>query len=665
MATPEDPLKWAKLAETLNSLQEAYQYELQEIQTPVKALDDKTTTLENAQYDLLKRLKGIDEYPTIAWHGLGRMFGAAQRYTNSDPGLSIPAHDNVQGRGYIDFEPEGVISKQIRWELLVRYGTPMVENNSQAIDSIIPRRGTMELKAPWFTATLGDFDEAYTPLTLWNRNNLDLLWMPEMIAREDDTLKYESFLNHEPQWPFRGMRLGTELAWPDSTWFDYFNISLMADMIRNGYSDLASGGNYFGSGFFTDWLFAGKSQLATKRLFLGGGSNLVLSFDAYALLLWEPMNTEQPGSIYLPVGSSTWAHQYQNLSLKPSVDVSLGDGVVLGASWEAAFSLYQDDSQNSATNVSDWAVIVGPYLKFQHSQISFNYLNVGPDYFAPMAQTRQDLITTTTNFNPGSGLPTPELFSAPLRSQFFLAGVPRAGGIFSFYDRTVDNTFPYGLATPNREGGGLDIDIKTLEKDSLKIKGAVYFVQEIGGNLVVDATGTSVQGVDASLSSVLPVRNFTYVNLGPSFNLGPSIDDPEDLVIGTNVRFEQTSSSIGTLTSAWVLGGVEAGLFSWWNMALSFGADSVNGSEAGYLGTTMARYPYMYDNTDLGKYQVFNINGTNDSLRFSTSFTLNRNSKFYIDYDYTWGNAFPYFGATPTGGNLNNQYAELTYEIQF
>jgi hypothetical protein len=561
----------------------------------------------------------------------------------------------------------------------------MVANDSQAIDSFLPRRGTMELKAPWFTATLGDFDESYTPLTLWNRDNLDLRYVPEMIAREDDTLKYESFLNDEPNWPFRGMRLGTEVAWPDSTWFDHFNLSLMADMLRNGYNDLASGGNYFGPGFFTDWLFAGKGQFATKQLFLGGGSSLKLTFDAYGLLLVEPFNivngnaytgAEQPGSPYSPVGDSTWAHQYQILSLKPSVDVGLGDGLVLGAAWEAASSLYEDDAENSATDVTDWAVIAGPYLKFQHSQITFNYLNVGPNFFSPMAQTRQDLMTTSTNFNPASGLPTPELFSAPLRSQFFLQGVPYAGNIFSFYDRTQDNTFPYGLATPNREGGGLELDVKTLEKDSLKIKGSVYFVQEINPNMVPNSLGTGFVAVDqpATLATA-PVRNFTYVNMGPSFNLGPSIGDPEDLVIGANIRYEETDSSIGTLTSAWVLGGVEAGFFSWWDTALSFGADSVNGSEAGINGTTMARYTYMYEQTftnsndsfvsDLGQYKVFNINGTNESLRLSMTFILNRNSKMFLDYDYTWGNAVPYFGATPTGGNLENQFAELTYEIMF
>jgi hypothetical protein len=263
--------------------------------------------------------------------------------------------------------------------------------------------------------------------------------------------------------------------------------------------------------------------------------------------------------------------------------------------------------------------------------------------------------------NPGG----PDLMTAPLRTQYFLSNVPRAGGIFSFYDRTQDNTFPYGLATPNRQGFGMDLDVKTLEKNALKIPASAYFVQEIGDNIVVNAIGTGFMPVDGTTSVAAPLRNFTYVNVGPSFNFGPFINTG-DLEIGVNVRYENTSSAIGTLTSTWILGGVRAELFPWWEAAASFGSQSMTGSEAGFGGSTMARYSYIFDNSDLGQYQVFKISGTNQSYRFSTSFKVNRNSSIYGDYDLTWGNAIPYIG-TPVGssGTLYNQYMGLTYEIEF
>ncbi|HEY5039942.1 MAG TPA: hypothetical protein VIJ93_12800, partial [bacterium] len=362
---------------------------------------------------------------------------------------------------------------------------------------------------------------------------------------------------------------------------------------------------------------------------------------------------------------ATWAHQYTISSLKPSLDVGLGSDAGFGGTLEGAFSAYVDDKRDSSKNTSDYAILGGPYFRFHHSKVTFNYLNVGPNYFSPLAQTRQDNIT---GLSPAllNGNPTADFFSAPLRNQFFLSNVPRPSGIFSFYDRTQDNTFPYGFATPNRDGFGLDLDVKALEKDTLKILGSVYFVKEISDNLVVNPAATNYVAVDAVPGALTPVRNFTYVNVGPSFNLGPSLGLAGDLEIGVNGRYEQTTSAIGTLTSTWILGGVRAGIFSWWEAAASFGTQQLNGSEAGYGGTTLARYSYTFDNRDLlvGGYSVFNINGSWQSWRVSSTFKMTKNSNLYFDYDMTWGNALPYV-RTSLPGTLNNQFMELTYEIQF
>jgi hypothetical protein len=80
----------------------------------------------------------------------------------------------------------------------------------------------------------------------------------------------------------------------------------------------------------------------------------------------------------------------------------------------------------------------------------------------------------------------------------------------------------------------------------------------------------------------------------------------------------------------------------------------------------MARSVYQFDNTDLvlGGYSPFNINGSRQSWRVSSTFKIDRNSSLYADYDFTWGNAVPYVGTT-LPGTLYNQFMELTYEIQF
>jgi hypothetical protein len=339
--------------------------------------------------------------------------------------------------------------------------------------------------------------------------------------------------------------------------------------------------------------------------------------------------------------------------------VGLGGDVYVGGTFEYAQSRYQDDKLSSARVFNDFAMLGGPYVKFGNSTITLNYLNVGPYYYSPLAQTRQDNLGSTSTITAGS----PNLFDAPLRNQYFLLNLPRASAIYGFYDRTQDNTFPYGLGTPSRQGFGGELDVKTLEKDALRVKGSVYFVQEIGGNLVVNGGGSSFTPVDSPTNSALnPVRNFTYVNIGPSFNLGPSMGLDRDVEIGTNVRYEQTSSVLGTLTSSWILGGIRADILPALEVSVSYGVQSAKGTEAGYGGLLVARYPYLYDNSDLGSYSPLTIDRSTQSARFSMGFKVNRNSTIYLDYDWTDGNLVL---GNPNQATLSNHFGEVTYEIQF
>jgi hypothetical protein len=290
-----------------------------------------------------------------------------------------------------------------------------------------------------------------------------------------------------------------------------------------------------------------------------------------------------------------------------------------------------------------------------------NYLDVGPYYYSPLAQTRQDAVTSLSGL--GTNNFSPELWEAPLRSQYFLNDVPRPSEIYSFYDRTQDNVFPYGLATPNREAVGLDLDIRALDKQALRIKGAAYLAQEIQSDFVL--SGGQYLDVDTLLYQY-PTRQFVYVNVGPSLNLGPSLGWDRDLEIGANFRMEQTTSAIGTLTSVWGLGGIRADILPVWEITAGYSQQTANGTDTGYVvngqQTLYARYVYIYDSTDYGNYQPFHVNGTNQSLRFSNAFKINNHSSLYLDYDWTFGNLLP---LGQIQGTLNNQYGEVTYEVRF
>jgi hypothetical protein len=651
----------------LHNLEETYQYELGKLKDSVKALGRSMDDLENQEYGLRKRVKGIEQFPTIAVHGLGRAFGLSQQYSGDDPNSLYPNPGYRLTYGFLDLEPEAIVTKEIKFNGTVRVETnfspsPFNTEISTSNFSMDLRRICMEFNPPWLSAVLGDFEQSYTPLTLWNRDNLDLMYEPEMWARQDETSKYESFFDHEPDWPLRGLRLGTRILWPDSDVVDELKLSTFVHMIRNGFDGAGiSNSWYFGFNQFADWLVGGTASLKSKKWY-SGDISWQASLDTYGLILDEPLNTDLPRSVYNPNDPTTWGHQYLIGSMKPDLKVGLGNDFYAGATGEYAYSSYQDDKMDSQRVIGDWALNGGPYVQFGASRISFNYLSVGPYYYSPAAQTRQDAVTSVSSvMGPNSSA---ELWPPPLRGQDFLSDVPRAGQIYSFYDRTQDNTFPYGLATPNRQGFGMEMDIQALERNALKVKGAAYLVQEIQADIV--ASGSQYMPVDA-YNGVVPVRKFAYANLGPSFNFGPSIGLDRDLEVGTNIRMEQTTSSMGTLTSTWILGGVRADILPVWELSAAFSQQNANGTDTGYVDgsgnpTLWARYVYLFDATDLGQYKPFTVDGSIESVRISNAFKVNRNSSIYLDYDWTTGNMMP---NNPALGTVNNQYVEVTYEVKF
>ncbi len=619
----------AEAIKNLTNLEDAYQYELKFVKDKVDALQGKVDDVDAQQYDLRKRLKGIETYPTITVHGLGHAYGTFEEVdgTSSPKGVRSTY-------GYLDLEPMGTIDAHVRWNMILRLGSNFQPNDTPAMNM---RRVTMDFNPPWFSAQVGDFDQSYTPLTLWNRNSLDLRYEPEMVARFDNEIKYETYLNHEPDLPFRGLRIGTDVMWPDQPIIKEVQAQVFAHMIRNGFND--NGGWYIGPNAFTDWVFGAKARVSSQAWYWAGMS-IQTNLEGYGLVYDEPLDTEAPGSPYSQFNTSTWAHQYLVGSLRPEVKVGLGGDFFVGGLFEYANVHYQADKQENDRVFNDFALLGGPYFQFGNSRVTFNYLNVGPYYYSPLAQTRQN--TTYP---------------------FVLLQLPSAGAIYSQYDRTLDNTFPYGLATPNRQGFGGELDIQTLEKQALKVKGSVYFVQEISGNLVVNSGGTGFVPVDSPGGTILvPIRNFTYVNLGPSYNLGPALGLGRDLEIGTNVRLEQTSSVLGSLSSTWILGSIRAEVLPAIQFSVAYGWRGAQGTEAGYQGTLMANYAYLYDNSALGFYSPVSVNTSRNYVLFSTAFKINKNSTMFFDYDWTDGNSQL---SDPTQTHISDHFGRVSYDIQF
>lgn len=725
----------------LQSLDQAYELELLAVMQAKGIMLDDLNKAEADQYQLWRDVKSVTESPSVSIHGLGRMFGVTQQIyspfslVSAQPNPKIPAvpvtitnPETQYMNGYLDLNLDSTITKQLQWDVILRLGTsalPLTGTfqynnafgtvNNVNYDTLNVRKISIHFNPDFMDADIGDFYEAYTPLTLWNRNNLDLYYKPEPIARADDEYKYESFFNQEPDWPFRGIRLATALGWPDSDFIDRIKVSAFVHMISNGFNDWPNNGFLFGpnttpssgtntggdTNFFTDFIYAGQADLELRKWYVGDLS-IQLSGQAYVVIMDELFNpnlvndyldygtaspVEETEFVYNKFDPNTWAHQYRISSFKPEMKIGFGGDVYLGAQYEGSFAEYQDDKTNRARTISDFAVFANPYLQFGDSKVTFDYLNVGPNYYSPLAQTRQDYITPNGG-GAQTAMPGAGIFTAPLRGQYFLIDqrtvngipedyidVPRANAIYSYYDRTQDAVFPYGLATPNRQGAGFDFDIKSMPDKAFKLPGAVYFLSEISDNLVVNPAGTAFTPVDALPNGTAPNRTFVYVNVGPSYDFSGALQLKTPLELGTNVRYEQTNSQAGTLTDFWWLTGVRVGIFKWWEMTMAGGFRTASGSDMGVDGTTLARYSYIMNNEDLGSYSKFTVNDYVGDILFSMTFNIDSHSKLHFDYSFENGtnNGTSASPTTASGivpgayltGAVNNQYVETTYEVQF
>ena len=651
---PEVPLEQA--AAELHSLRETYQFELDLVQKRLKALQDRMDEIESRQFEFRKKQKSLENAPSVTIHGLGRAMGIAQ-HLFGDFGAPQNHRSLLSNPGYLDLAPEGIVSKEVRWKSIFRIGTTFQPNETVVF---VPRWIEMDLTPPWFSATFGDFKESYSPLVLWNRNALDLRYAPDAWTLRDQRIKYESFLDGEPSLPFRGLRLGTALMWPQSKWFESFKASGFVHMVKNGFDDDITGsGWFFGPNKYTDMVYAGRLALRSPKWRLGNRS-LQAGLETQGVLMDEPLGTDTPGAVYNPMDTTTWAHQYRIGSLKPDLALGVGSDSYLGAAVEYGFSNYIDDKHDGSKSLSDYALLGGPYFHSGDSKVQLNVVDVGPYYYSPLAQTRQDAVTNLSNVASQS---SPDLFQPAWRSRYFITGIGRPNQIYSFYDRTQDNVMPYGLATPNRKGAGLELDLKFLKARSLRILGSAYSLQQLTSDLAFNSTQTGFVPVDDPAGAVAaPVRKYTYVNLGPSYDLGPTLGIHRILEIGTNLRMERTESSLGTLKSAWALGGLKVGILPSWDVSFAFSRRQANGKESGYNGTLWARDPYLFDGSDVGAYSTVSVDGFERSLRFQSVLRAGRNSTFILDMDRTTGNLVP---ANMSAGMMTNQYVELTYEVLF
>lgn len=631
-------------AKAFNSLQQAYDYELDQVKGQVKELQTRVQKMDDQNYRLWKQVRGLSTNPSISLHGDGRSASYSKR---SYGDLSAYPSSSIKNYTMLNLMPSGVISKELSWYAICRIATNMAPSastlegvgdkfyNIGSGAGIEMERITVNLNPDFMEANFGDFDLAWTPFTLWNRNcDLDYEYVPGVLRRQDQYKKDPYYIQDSPKWPLRGLRVASTVMWPNSPVLDSFKVESFVHMLRSGYA-----GGYVAFRY-TGWLVGARSEIKAKKY---------LSVGAYGLMLDEPLNTDDPTAVYKPYDASTWAQRYTVGSLTPKVTFEVNDDLSLGIDSECAGSKFGDDKINKDRKVQDWALFAGPAAKYKNSTLSIKYLNVGYGFYSPMAQLRQE----------DDYLGSMEQHPVVLSSDIGIDALGRPSAIFKYYDRLNDNVFPYGFSTPNRKGVGGDLDLKALDKDALSIKAKVYAVKEFTDNFVVNKAGTDFQTVDGTAGAPLPKRKFVYVNVGPQLNIASLIGWNRRLDAGFNVRKESTKSDIGTLNSTSVLVGGGVGLTRWLEAEIYGGFNQASGYEAALNGI-YARTSYPYDNTDLGKYVVENMDSKSSEGGLSLICKIDRHSKLTLD-----GTLKKVSSPFNTDLNQHYQTLDLIYEIIF
>jgi hypothetical protein len=459
----------------------------------------------------------------------------------------------------------------------------------------------------------------------------------------------------EPAWLLRGAKVGTALVWPTGKVLGKASGSVFAHMIRNGFTTNGNG-LFFGPHDYTAWILGGKAGLAGPKWWIGR-KDLQFTVDLHGVAYEEPLDTDTPTSAYDPMDPATFARRYRVGSTRPGFRLGLGGDLAVGAQAEYAYSEFHEDERDASKTISDYALFGGPFLEVGRSRLQLNVVDVGPYFHSPAAQVRQRSVDTSAP--PAFGFLDP----TALHGRFVLDTLPRPGGVLSAYDRTYDNTFPYGLATPNRKGFGGELDVKALRRDALKVLASVYLLEEVSSNLTINGTQDGFVPVDDPTGVLgIPKRTFTYLNAGPVLDLAPFVGFPRDLEVGANIRMERTSSPVGLLNGLSLLGGVRVRVTSFWESEAAYGVQTSKGRETGLGGRPVARTPYLFENTDLGAYAPFDLDLRRTAWLLSQAIHFGPQSILWLD-----------LGSDLQEGTLNGtdlvpvtvQTVDLLYEVRF
>jgi hypothetical protein len=344
---------------------------------------------------------------------------------------------------------------------------------------------------------IGDIDLKMTPYTLWNFSEEGAVNEADVFSIRRDVVHYDMFYNDQNFWRMQGANTSFGLTF--GKLIDEINVR----------------------GFITRQRATDGISLP-ERLYGGGSLNIVQS--DYLQVTGNTVN------IFDLTETIEDSLQYKNSVHTANLDYSraVGENDLAGFVTEAGVSSsqyinYKDE--RAPESREDWFYDAALYstINAKGLKVKIGYKDVGADFRSPGAQTRR------VNFSRFPGLfqqYTNESIGRPANYADVISGNTENGFRISEqltpYSAALNNTNPYGMATPNRRGFYLNAE----RTDSVGFRKSFASVA-----MLTESRGTGT----------LEKKKFMLIEAGTDIYVNDFIGSEKAIKIGLGVRLEQTT----------------------------------------------------------------------------------------------------------------------------
>jgi len=492
--------------------------------------------------------------------------------------------------------------------------------------------------------TAGDFYDRYSPLTLWNPEvPVYTLLEPTSYSRRRKEVEEILSLDHGNDWRLRGFRAAASWPGEDPKAFTRLDGQVMTGSLKSP-TDLRFG-DYFAGTRWALGLFEDRFSLA------GNG-----------LLLWnDPDSANVP---YIPNFSSTYPRLFTIASGEARLELPVAPEASLGLAGEYAGAKYQDDLNEPNRTFEDWAFRAEASLAVEKVRASVQFLNVGPYFYSPGAQTnrfsafpKNGYLSTNTNRD--------DLLVGYL-NKYPLQGMDRP--TFAYYDRLSENILPYGDATPNRLVWSVLVGGEFGKEGWVRPAFSLFpSAREVQGNYVLNPSGNGAVAVEDGTPAPNAVpRAFGGYEGALTLDLAQVLSGMKILRVGADYKHQTSDAGLGDpLRVTTLLGAVDfaipvKGVLESLTWSAAYVRTRAEGREYTVTNSgfppTAAAYPFYLETAALGTYglEIFDVERATYSIgvQYSLSKTIQFRGDLFLD---RFSKPFP----------AERDYWRISYEASF